>query len=118
MFQKYNGILRGVGSRQVESEREGRGQVPFDAIEKELGNMYTTTLHVINSAIIKLSKLTVADKVYRGISSRVLPKSMKVKDEYDELQDSINKLSDDAEWKPSASLVAWLRQMEISESPS
>ena len=82
MFQKYNGILRGVGSRQVESEREGRGQVPFDKIEKALGNMYTTTLHVINSAIIKLSKLTVADKVYRGISSRVLPKSMKVKDEY------------------------------------
>ena len=36
-------------------------------------NTYTTTLHVINSAIIKLGKLTVACKVYRGISGRVLP---------------------------------------------
>lgn len=34
---------------------------------------YTTTLHVINSAIIKLGKLTVAGKVYRGMSERLLP---------------------------------------------
>ena len=44
--------------------------------------MYTTTLHVINSAIIKLSKLTQAYTVYRGISSRRLPAQLRDKDEY------------------------------------
>ena len=39
------------------------------------GNMYTTTLHAINSAIIKLSKLTSAGKVYRGVSGGLLPES-------------------------------------------
>ena len=38
-------------------------------------NAYTTTLHAINSAIIKLSKLTVAKPVYRGVSGGRLPKS-------------------------------------------
>ena len=41
------------------------------------GNKYTTTLHAINSAIVKLSKLTVASKVYRGISGKALPKEMR-----------------------------------------
>ena len=54
-------------------------QVRFKAAEltfKEvlpMLNRYTTTLHAINSAIIKLSKLTVAHKVYRGISGMGLP---------------------------------------------
>ena len=82
MYVKYNGVLRGVGRMQVESEREGHGQVSVGDIEKELKNMYTTTLHVINSCIVKLSKLTVAAKVYRGISAMVLPKQMKQKDEF------------------------------------
>ena len=37
------------------------------------GNLYATTLHVINSAIVKLSKLSYAHKVYRGIRDRGLP---------------------------------------------
>ena len=36
-------------------------------------NTYTTTLHVINSGIVKTSKLTFATKVYRGISDMALP---------------------------------------------
>ena len=36
-------------------------------------NKYTTTLHAINSAIIKLSKLTKVSTVYRGIHDFVLP---------------------------------------------
>ena len=36
-------------------------------------NRYTTTLHAINSSIIKLSKLTKAEVVYRGVAGRVLP---------------------------------------------
>ena len=30
-------------------------------------NKYTTTLHALNSAIIKLSKLTKAEAVYQGV---------------------------------------------------
>ena len=38
------------------------------------------TLHVINSAVVKLSRLTVAAKVYRGISGKALPEKMKKHD--------------------------------------
>ena len=37
------------------------------------GNRYATTLYCINSAIVKLSKLTKATTVYRGVSGGVLP---------------------------------------------
>jgi hypothetical protein len=37
------------------------------------GNMYVTSLHVLNSCIVKLSKLTVVRKVYRGMAQGVLP---------------------------------------------
>ncbi len=43
--------------------------------------MYTTTLHVINSAIIKLGKLTPAATVYRGMSLKKLPKRFEQKDD-------------------------------------
>jgi hypothetical protein len=36
-------------------------------------NKYTTTLHALNSAIVKLSKLTVASTVYRGVHDFTLP---------------------------------------------
>ena len=36
-----------------------------------LGNRYTTTLHVINSAVVKLGKLQKAEKVYRGMAGGV-----------------------------------------------
>ena len=36
-------------------------------------NPYTTTIHAINSAIIKISKLSVAVPVYRGLSGASLP---------------------------------------------
>ena len=39
-----------------------------------LGNKYVTTLHVINSAVVKLGKLTHVGKVYRGISRGKLPR--------------------------------------------
>ena len=39
------------------------------------GNQYVTTSHVINSAIVKTSKLTRATKVYRGLCGGALPRS-------------------------------------------
>ena len=46
-----------------------------------LGNMYTTTIHAINSCVIKLSKLTKAGKVWRGIKDATLPKEFWVPNE-------------------------------------
>jgi len=45
---------------------------PFEQVS-EKANRYVTTLHAINSAIVKLSKLTKVTKVYRGISGMALP---------------------------------------------
>ena len=50
----------------------GSGLLSFDEAVRSL-NKYTTTLHAINSAVIKLGKLTIADKVFRGISGMGLP---------------------------------------------
>ena len=38
-----------------------------------MGNKYTTTIWAINSAVVKLGKLTFASKVYRGVHDFVLP---------------------------------------------
>ena len=46
------------------------------------GNKYCTTLHAINSAIVKLSKLTVATKVYRGVSGGRLPASFRTPNKF------------------------------------
>ena len=46
------------------------------------GNKYVTTLHVLNSCIIKLSKLTVVRKVYRGLARGVLPSAFWKADMY------------------------------------
>ena len=44
----------------------------YEAVVQRI-NKYTTTLHALNSAIIKLSKLTKASTVYRGVHDMVLP---------------------------------------------
>ena len=64
-FVKYNDLLRGFGA----------------ALEGCKGNGYVTTIHAINSAIVKASKLTVAAKVYRGVAGGVLPERFWVEDE-------------------------------------
>jgi len=63
MYLKYNAVLRGLQFDFMKSTFETLCQ----------GNRYTTTLHAINSSIIKLSKLTKAAKVYRGVSGGILP---------------------------------------------
>jgi NLR family CARD domain-containing protein 3 len=63
MFTKYNACLRGIGIEALEPR--------FQELCK--GNRYTTTLHVINSAVVKLGKLQRAEKVYRGMAGGVLP---------------------------------------------
>ena len=46
------------------------------------GNMYVTTLHVLNSCIVKLSKLSQVCKLYRGLANGRLPDAFFHADEY------------------------------------
>ena len=66
MYVKYNSVLRGAlpSSPPRDIER-------FERLCR--GNVYATTMHCINSAVVKLSKLQRACRVYRGISDGVLP---------------------------------------------
>ena len=43
-------------------------------LRKRTKGAYVTTLHAINSAVIKLGKLTQATRVFRGIGGKALPK--------------------------------------------
>ena len=77
MFVKYNGLLRGLQSpnnkyltksmmqlccRKDIADQYCGDKLSFEQAKTSL-NTYTTTLHGINSAIIKLGKLTKATKV-------------------------------------------------------
>jgi len=64
MYAKYNAVLR------------SKSKVPFLLeLAKKLtkGNDYVTTIHSVNSCVLKLSKLTKAGKVWRGIKDAKLP---------------------------------------------
>lgn len=87
LFIKYNAVLRGIETdvpflRSVLIQRccsasvaaaYEQGSVAWEIVRTKHLNTYTTTLHAINSAIVKLSKVTIATKVYRGVSGRLLP---------------------------------------------
>lgn len=63
---KYNAVLRGLG---------GKAQWMKDELKRLCHeNDYVTTLHVINSAIVKLGRLAKPRTVYRGVNGGVLPR--------------------------------------------
>ena len=68
MFQKYNLVCRAAIN-------EAPAFIKDDFAVSCKGNTYTTTLHTLNSLIVKCSKLTKAVRVYRGTSRGVLPQS-------------------------------------------
>jgi len=74
MYVKYNSVLRGLQSTLA----------LFRSCFERLcrGNKYSTTLHCINSAVVKLSKSTIASKVYRGVSGGRLPHHFRVANEF------------------------------------
>ena len=77
--EKEDEFRYGRGNGGAESER-GRVRDSSERFPGHThGNLYTTTLHLINSAVLKLGKLTKAQPVYRGISFRTLPKKLKRK---------------------------------------
>ena len=65
MYIKYNTVLRSKTS-----------DAAMLKLHKDLNknNGYPTTIHAINSCVIKMSKLTKAGKVWRGIKDAALPK--------------------------------------------
>jgi hypothetical protein len=95
MYLKYNSVLRNLGMLRTRDvlTRSSASFTNDELIDKlrdlegdtngaTHANLYITTLHVINSAVIKLGKLTSAQKVYRGISSRTLPTELQTPNEY------------------------------------
>ena len=58
---KYNAVLRGLNEKKDEGGNDGPMRTSFIELCKD--NRYATTLHLINSAIVKLSKLTKVGKV-------------------------------------------------------
>ena len=99
LYQKYNTVLRcfsgdafvvslcvklGLGERLAGSDAEGEGVAVEDrppAKNWKWINSYQTTIHAINSCVLKASKLTKAGKVWRGFSRATLPESFWVPDE-------------------------------------
>ena len=71
-YIKYNTVLR---SKTADAH--------MLRLAKELtkGNGYATSIHAINSCVIKLSKLTKAGKIWRGIKDATLPKAFWVPNE-------------------------------------
>lgn len=76
-FVKYNAVLRGMqcGACAFFVQRlEGLcGSPP---------NLYATTLHVINNAIVALARLTAPRHVYRGIAGGKLPDAFHIPDQF------------------------------------
>ena len=66
MYTKYNTVLRAKSRDKYLVEL---------AASLTLGNDYVTTIHACNSCVLKLSKLTKAGKVWRGIKGAKLPKT-------------------------------------------
>ena len=72
IYAKYNAVLR------------AKSKDPYlVSIAKALckGNNYATSIHATNSCVLKLSKLTKACKVWRGIKDAKLPKAFWVPNE-------------------------------------
>jgi hypothetical protein len=68
MYKWYNNVLR------FRKDAYMAIRAPFDDYKEERTAIpFQTTLHIINSAIIKLSRTQIAHKVYRGVSGGVLP---------------------------------------------
>ena len=68
MFVKYNSTLRGARAKGTAIEFMYTRW--WDLCR---GNTYSTTLHVISAAIVKLSKITQASKVYRAPGGALPP---------------------------------------------
>ena len=105
MLVKYNAVLRGLASevsflkntfislccpKSVADaylgtarafQQPSDGAISFDEAKRS-ANTYTTTIHCINSAILKLGKLTMGKMAYRGIGGGKLPDEFWIPNQY------------------------------------
>jgi hypothetical protein len=101
-FVKYNAVLRGAP-----------GKVPFFAKTlRELcqGNLYATTIHVINQALTTLAALSKCQFVYRGVSGGLLPPEFTVEDESDHFKGGVEYAFSTLAWpvaQPTTQQHAW-----------
>jgi len=80
MYRKYQAVLRALGATTSAGGESEDGGLRTSAAAEEFatlceGNRYTTTIHCLNSAIVKLSKIQAAVRVYRGVAKAALPAS-------------------------------------------
>ena len=81
MFDLYNGVLRAWGNVSRRGyTRKGSGVSPDHSLSVK--HAFTTTLHVINSGLLKLSRIQPAVRIYRGMSGVKLPPSFIESDDY------------------------------------
>jgi hypothetical protein len=78
-----------LARRNAEFEKEHAKSKDKATLRKKLDkelmgylNLYTTTLHAINSAVVKLSKISSAVTVYRGVAKMGLPDSFWTANEF------------------------------------
>jgi hypothetical protein len=71
LYVKYNSVLPGCRESDALYWQTKFKELCGPAPDGDF-NRYTTTLHVINSCIVKMSKLTKATRVYRGVSDKSL----------------------------------------------
>ena len=64
IYEKLNAVLRALS---------GNAYLRRRCDELTRGNTYATTIHAVSSCVLKLSKLAVATKVYRGLQGAALP---------------------------------------------
>ena len=89
MYEKYNAVLRFFSGKSqyasmadvpfLQNKCQGLGLGRWDDASGQVRwvwfNKYTTSIHAVNSCVLKLSKLTVACKVWRGFTGATLPAS-------------------------------------------
>ena len=88
MYLKYNSVLRFFsGNRFLQDQcvKYKLGVWEGDEARQKLSwtlapTKYATTIHAINSCIVKLSALTVAETAYRGVAGMRMPQSFFEKD--------------------------------------
>ena len=71
VYEKYNAVMRACSG--VANFMRRRDELCHD-------NRYASTIHAINSCILKVSKVTRVSVVYRGFAGRVLPPSFWAED--------------------------------------
>ena len=79
LFVKYNAVLRGK-QRNAPPFAVGRLEGLCGAAPDT--NLYVTTLHVINTALVSLGCCTKATMVYRGMSGGAMPECFREADEF------------------------------------